>query len=41
MRVRGIAPVETLFVGDSRVDEEAARAAGTRFSWAHHFFARA
>jgi len=29
---------ETLFVGDMDRDEEAARRAGVRFSWAHEFF---
>jgi D-glycero-D-manno-heptose 1,7-bisphosphate phosphatase len=31
-------PDETLFVGDMVTDEEAARAAGCRFRWAHEFF---
>jgi phosphoglycolate phosphatase-like HAD superfamily hydrolase len=31
-------PDETLFVGDMATDEEAARAAGCRFRWAHEFF---
>lgn len=29
---------ETLFVGDTERDEEAARQAGVRFLWAHEFF---
>ncbi len=33
-------PEETLFVGDMDKDEGAARAAGTRFMWAHEFFDR-
>ena len=33
-------PEETLFVGDMDRDEGAARAAGTRFMWAHEFFDR-
>jgi len=33
-------PDETLFVGDMDKDEGAARAAGTRFMWAHEFFGR-
>ena len=33
-------PRETLFVGDMDRDEGAARAAGTRFMWAHEFFDR-
>ncbi|HEX8723008.1 MAG TPA: HAD-IIIA family hydrolase [Pyrinomonadaceae bacterium] len=33
-------PDETLYVGDMDVDEGAARAAGTRFMWAHEFFGR-
>jgi D-glycero-D-manno-heptose 1,7-bisphosphate phosphatase len=31
---------ETLFVGDMKRDEEAARRAGVRFLWAHEFFNR-
>ena len=31
-------PGETLFVGDMERDEEAARRAGTHFTWAHDFF---
>lgn len=31
-------PGETLYVGDMDKDEGAARAAGTRFMWAHEFF---
>ena len=31
-------PIETLFVGDMDKDEEAARRAGTRFTWTHDFF---
>jgi D-glycero-D-manno-heptose 1,7-bisphosphate phosphatase len=38
MRARGVAPSETLFIGDSSVDEQAARAAGVRFTWAGDFF---
>lgn len=38
MRRFGAAPDETLFVGDMDKDEGAARAAGTRFMWAHEFF---
>ncbi len=41
MRRFGAAPQETLFVGDMDKDEGAARAAGTRFMWAHEFFERA
>ncbi|MET0646752.1 MAG: HAD-IIIA family hydrolase [Pyrinomonadaceae bacterium] len=40
MRRFGAAPHETLFVGDMDKDEGAARAAGTRFMWAHEFFDR-
>jgi histidinol phosphatase-like enzyme len=36
----GTRPDETLFVGDMDKDEGAARAAGTRFMWAHKFFER-
>ena len=35
-----VPPGETLFVGDMDKDEGAARAAGTRFMWAHEFFGR-
>ena len=38
MRRFRAAPEETLFVGDMDRDEGAARAAGTRFMWAHEFF---
>jgi FMN phosphatase YigB (HAD superfamily) len=40
MRRFGTEPRETLFVGDMDRDEGAARAAGTRFMWAHEFFDR-
>ncbi|HEX8293096.1 MAG TPA: HAD-IIIA family hydrolase [Pyrinomonadaceae bacterium] len=40
MRRFGVGPGETLFVGDMDKDEGAARAAGTRFMWAHEFFGR-
>ena len=40
MRRFGAGPDETLFVGDMDKDEGAARAAGTRFMWAHEFFGR-
>ena len=40
MRRFGTEPHETLFVGDMDRDEGAARAAGTRFMWAHEFFNR-
>ncbi len=40
MRRFGTRPGETLFVGDMDRDEGAARAAGTRFMWAHEFFNR-
>jgi D-glycero-D-manno-heptose 1,7-bisphosphate phosphatase len=36
----GAAPHEALFVGDSRVDREAARRAGVSFEWADRFFRR-
>lgn len=38
MRARGLAPADTLFVGDSPVDAQAATAAGVRFVWARDFF---
>ena len=31
-------PEETLYVGDMETDEQAARAAGCRYQWAHEFF---
>ena len=40
MRRFRVAPDETLYVGDMDKDEGAARAAGTRFMWAHEFFNR-
>jgi D-glycero-D-manno-heptose 1,7-bisphosphate phosphatase len=40
MRRFGASPEETLYVGDMDKDEGAARAAGTRFMWAHEFFGR-
>ena len=40
MRRFGASPAETLYVGDMDKDEGAARAAGTRFMWAHEFFGR-
>jgi D-glycero-D-manno-heptose 1,7-bisphosphate phosphatase len=40
MQARRARPDDTLFVGDSPVDEAAARAAGVRFVWAEDFFAR-
>jgi D-glycero-D-manno-heptose 1,7-bisphosphate phosphatase len=40
MRRFNVEPGETLFVGDMDKDEGAARAAGTRFMWAHEFFHR-
>jgi len=40
MRRFDVKPEETLFVGDMDKDEGAARAAGTRFMWAHEFFGR-
>jgi D-glycero-D-manno-heptose 1,7-bisphosphate phosphatase len=36
----GARAAETLFVGDSPVDAEAARRAGVPFAWAHDFFRR-
>lgn len=38
MRRFRAAPEETLFVGDMERDEEAARRAGTHFTWARDFF---
>ncbi len=35
----GVSAAETLFVGNSDIDCEAARRARTRFAWAHEFFA--
>ena len=40
MRRFKASPEETLYVGDMDKDEGAARAAGTRFAWAHEFFER-
>ncbi len=40
MRRFKASPGETLYVGDMDRDEGAARAAGTRFTWAHEFFER-
>ncbi|MFL5612042.1 MAG: HAD-IIIA family hydrolase [Gemmatimonadaceae bacterium] len=39
MRSVGVGSEATLFVGDAKVDAEAARRAGVRFSWAREFFA--
>jgi D-glycero-D-manno-heptose 1,7-bisphosphate phosphatase len=33
-----VAPADTLFIGDSHVDQQAARAAGVPFVWAGDFF---
>ena len=38
MRACRVAPADTLFIGDSPVDEAAARAAGVRFVWSADFF---
>jgi D-glycero-D-manno-heptose 1,7-bisphosphate phosphatase len=38
MRDCGVAPGETLFVGDAELDREAARRAGVSFAWAWDFF---
>lgn len=38
MAEAGVAPEETLFVGDLETDREAARRAGVSFKWAHEFF---
>jgi phosphoglycolate phosphatase-like HAD superfamily hydrolase len=38
MRDCGAAPGETLFVGDTEIDREAARRAGVSFVWAWDFF---
>jgi D-glycero-D-manno-heptose 1,7-bisphosphate phosphatase len=38
MRYYGVRPPETVFVGDSPVDREAARRAGVAFQWAHVLF---
>lgn len=38
MRARGVPPAATLYVGDSHVDQKAARAARVRFEWAEVFF---
>ena len=40
MQDAGVGPVQTLFVGDSPDDENAARAAACHFTWAAEFFAR-
>jgi D-glycero-D-manno-heptose 1,7-bisphosphate phosphatase len=40
VRAYGVPPERALFVGDTAVDEEAARRAGIRFTWAHDFFSR-
>lgn len=40
MRAHGVAPEDTLFVGDSPVDAGAAAAAAVRFVWAGDFFGR-
>lgn len=40
MRRFGATPRETLFVGDMDRDHEAARRAGTHFTWAHEFFSK-
>ena len=40
LRYYAVAPEEALFVGDSAVDRDAARRAGTAFEWAHVFFDR-
>ena len=38
MRVCGVAPEHTLFVGDRETDRQAAEAAGVDFMWAWEFF---
>jgi HAD superfamily hydrolase (TIGR01662 family) len=38
MRDHGVRPAETIFVGDSDSDREAAEAAGVEFAWARDFF---
>lgn len=38
MRLYGVAPDRTLFIGDAPGDEEAARRAGVPFTWARDFF---
>jgi D-glycero-D-manno-heptose 1,7-bisphosphate phosphatase len=38
MRDCGVTPDETLFVGDTELDKEAARRAGVSFVWAWNFF---
>jgi phosphoglycolate phosphatase-like HAD superfamily hydrolase len=38
MRAAGYSPAETLMVGDSDTDKQAAEAAGVRFEWAADFF---
>lgn len=40
MKHFGVAPDETIFVGDRRADQKSARAAGIRFIWAKTFFGR-
>jgi len=37
MREFGVSPVDTVFVGDSESDRQAAEAAGCRFQWADEF----
>jgi D-glycero-D-manno-heptose 1,7-bisphosphate phosphatase len=39
MRDHGVAAEDTHYVGDMEVDEQAAAAAGVKFSWADEFFA--
>jgi HAD superfamily hydrolase (TIGR01662 family) len=36
----GVSPEQTLFVGDSEDDQNAAQAAGCHFTWANEFFSR-
>lgn len=40
MRDAGVAPADTLMIGDRPEDREAAEAAGCYFQWAQKFFAR-